>query len=1121
MKITTKKLTQALLILTLTPVFQLVAQTPYINNIDITSSEFGQTVTINGSNFSSNAADLIVRFGAAEGTITLATANLLEVTVPAGATYDNISVTNTSGSTVKTGYSNEQFNLGFGGTSGSIAAFSAQELINESALDIDVYDLCLCDFDRNGLTDIAVANNGSNDIVIHENNSTSTTTNFTRSVLSPGFSTINTTCGDLDGDGWQDLVVTQGGSNNETIFIYRNLASGSMDFSSQITLTLPRNGSNLRFVRRVAIQDLDLDGKPDLVVTNTSDNVIDVFKNNSSQGAISMSSTSQQFTVEASDDRVAGLAGLDVKDLNNDGLPEIITIFNRLPDVFILRNSSEPGSISFEDSQEISANGGFQNLKVGDLNQDGFNDIALTGGTAGTPANTVVLIENQTATTGGAIQMSSHSTITGITAPWGLDLGDVDGDGSTDIVVASVGGTGTLFVLLATDPANFNFTSTSISTTENSRNIKIGDLNGDGKPDLAFTHDVSTGSPGELSIMMNRNCIVPVIDPAEDFEVCTGQTFNLKTTKSPSATYDWKRNGISVGTASELLVDTSSPRVDTYTVTVSDEGCTQTSEPVGVTVESASIAAPNASSSIGTSVVCAGTSVDLMTGQTFTGYEWSGPNGFSSTEQNPSIAAITQEQSGKYSVFGRDADGCISETSEVIVAVENLPVISVNNENEDVFCTGSTAVVTVTNFGTDYSYQWKKDGTEISGQTSTSLNVTESGDYSAVIVSTNSCEFESQPRVLTTVAVPTNSIVTDPVSGLICEDLAISFDAPAGDQNGHPVTHTWDFGDASATENGESVSHTYTDPSTPAVTLTTIYTNLANCPSAVTTANVTVQGVPNTTNGSTISITTGTGDLEKCPSDVLPLSLTDSYANYSWSSDLEPGTEYSTTSTMEASRPVKGDGNVIYTVSATDAALCDFTATAEISLKTALGISIETLETTTVNMNGETEINLEEDQLTVDLSVTNATNITWTPEEIFDAPTSEMVTAIPNDIDILVKVFGTDPGGCLESDSIRIINPIVRAKNVFSPNGDGIGDECWEITNARSKLDGCTIFIFDSKGQIIKQEPINSASQVDDCVWDGTHNGLLLPEGIYYYALKCVNNANVTANLSGSILLGR
>ena len=171
-------------------------------------------------------------------------------------------------------------------------------------------------------------------------------------------------------------------------------------------------------------------------------------------------------------------------------------------------------------------------------------------------------------------------------------------------------------------------------------------------------------------------------------------------------------------------------------------------------------------------------------------------------------------------------------------------------------------------------------------------------------------------------------------------------------------------------------------------------------------------------------------------------------------------------------------------------------------------------------MTGENELTLEKDQFSIDFSVEGATgNISWTPEEVFADPLAQNVTAVPNDVNILIKVFGIDAAGCLESDSIRVIDNLVRAKRVFSPNGDGIGDECWQITNARRLLDGCSIFIFDSKGQIIKQEPI--VNQVDDCIWDGSHNGLALPEGIYYYALKCIDNANIPNGLSGSILLGR
>lgn len=1099
---------------------QLLAQVPYINSIEPTTGTFGETVTISGSNFSTNIAEMEVRFGAAVASITSATASLLEVTVPAGATTDNISVTNTSGSTVKTAYSNQLFHISFGGSKGVAGSFDPQVLVNQVSTDFGPYDLCLCDFDKDGLSDVAVTNNESQNIVIHDNNSTPTTNSFIRSQVSAGVPTINSVCGDLDGDGWPDLVVTQGGGSNFQLFIFRNQANGTVSFSAPITLSIPTNNGDLRFIRRAAIQDLDLDGKPEIIVTNTSDNKIDVFKNNSIQGTITINTTTQQFSMESSDTRAGGLVGLDVKDLNNDGLPEIVGTFNRNSNVYVLPNASQPGTISFEDSKEFSVSGAFQNLKIGDINQDGFNDVILTASNAGIPASAIVIVENKTASAGGSISMESAATISGISSPWGLDIGDIDGDGSIDIAVASTGSPGKVFILLADNPTAFTFTTTEISTTENSRNIKIGDLNGDAKPDLAFTHDITAGGSGELSVVMNRNCVIPVIAQSGTTEVCTGQAFNLTTANSSSATYTWKRNGIDQAeTTNTLVVPTGGEGTFNFTVTMTDEGCAQVSDQVTIIVKNGGITAPTPSSSAGNSVVCSGTEVTLMAGQTYNSYQWTGPDGFTSTDQNPVISSISQAMSGKYKVFGSDANGCVSETKDVVVTVENLPVISVNNADEDIFCTGSSAMLSVTDFGSDYTYAWNKDGAT-TGQTGTTITISESGNYSAIITSVaNSCQFESPARSLSAIAVPTNSITTDPVSGLICEDLPMAFSTPAGDQNDQVVTHTWDYGDTTPTENGAAVTHTYADPATPTVTLTTTYTNVTNCPSTVATKEITVQGVPNTANGSTIAVTTGTGSTDKCPSEELQLSLGDSFTNYSWTSDLEPGTEYSTTNAMGAIRPIKGDPTVSYTVSATDAAGCDFTASVGISLKAAEGISITTIEETNTNDDGETEIQLEEDQLSVDLSVINATGISWTPEEIFDNPEAADVTAIPNDINILIKVFGTDPGGCLESDSIRIINPLVRAKRVFSPNGDGIGDECWEITNARSKLDGCTIFIFDSKGQVIKQEEITP--QTEDCVWDGTRNGLLLPEGIYYYALKCVNNANVPTNLSGSILMGR
>jgi len=1105
---------------------------PYISSIDKTSGTVGETVIITGTNFSTNPADLSVKFGAVEATIVSASANLIEVTVPAGSTLNLVSVTKISSNLIA--YANELFSISFKGQSNVLSSFANLVTFPTGTA---TYDLCLCDFDGNGLSDVAITNSESTEVFVYKNNSTPTTTSFTKitdSDLNIGFRSLNTTCGDLDGDGKSDLIVTQGGSNSNGIFVFKNVSTGIGIFgftriganlaAPDLTLKNKSDG-NIRTARRVEINDLDLDGKPEMILTTESDHVLDIFKNTSNSGNISFNTTPTQ--IELPDGILT--SGLDVKDLNKDGLPEIAVVHDKASDIYIVPNHSEPGTLNFEDHIIVSVSGSFQNLKIGDINKDGFNDIVATDRLS----NKIVVLENTTTGVGATVSMVLKTTITsGISQPWGLDLGDLDGDGTIDIAAASTSGSNIVQIIAGNSSSDFTFYDVeNRNATANSRNIKIGDLNGDGKPDLAFTHKVNSGLAGQVGIFINRNCMLPEITPSGNTEICTGQNLNLEATKSAGATYTWDQdsnkdgvfNNLSVKSGPDNFLDATVTGSGKYRVTVTDGlSCSQVSNIVDITISASGIAAPAASSTpTSGTAVCEGTTVNLFASGSLNSYEWTGPNGYTSTDQNPVLTNVTPEMTGKYIVTGRDLSGCISQEAEVTVVVETLPVIAVNNSGQDIFCLGSTAEISVTNFGNNYSYKWKQDGVDIPSQIGTTLNVTESGNYSAVITSdANSCSHESAARTLTAIPVPTNSITSE---DLICEDLPLVFNAPTGDQNGQPVTHSWDFGDSGSAQNtaeGASVSHTYADAGDYTVTLTTTYTNVETCTPTVKTKQVTIQQIPNSVNIDDVAITSSTGSTEKCPSEALDLSVSDLYTNYSWFT--EPGTILSTTNSLEQiTSPQKGENPVTYTLNATDNAGCDFSAEVTISLKSASGITLTTLEETTVNGNGENEINLKEDQLSVDLGVDNATGISWTPEEIFDDPTSDMVTVFPNDINILVKVTGTDSEGCLESDSIRIINPIIRAKSVFSPNGDGIGAECWEITNARSKLDGCTIFIFDSKGQIIKQESISSASQVDDCIWDGTHKGLLLPEGIYYYALKCTDNTNITSNLSGSILLGR
>jgi len=75
---------------------------PQITSFGVSEVIAGQTVTVNGSGFSSNPAENIVRLGVSEATVVLASYNQLTVRVPFGAETDTVSVRTPQGTGVST-----------------------------------------------------------------------------------------------------------------------------------------------------------------------------------------------------------------------------------------------------------------------------------------------------------------------------------------------------------------------------------------------------------------------------------------------------------------------------------------------------------------------------------------------------------------------------------------------------------------------------------------------------------------------------------------------------------------------------------------------------------------------------------------------------------------------------------------------------------------------------------------------------------------------------------------------------------------------------------------------------------------------------------------------------------
>ena len=103
--------------------------------------------------------------------------------------------------------------------------------------------------------------------------------------------------------------------------------------------------------------------------------------------------------------------------------------------------------------------------------------------------------------------------------------------------------------------------------------------------------------------------------------------------------------------------------------------------------------APTVSSN---SPICAGSNLNLTGTGTGT-YSWSGPNGFTSADQNPNIANATTLASGTYTINVTNANGCVS-TATTAVTVNSNPTATASSNSP--ICAGTSLNLTGGGVGT-------------------------------------------------------------------------------------------------------------------------------------------------------------------------------------------------------------------------------------------------------------------------------------------------------------------------------------------------------------------------------------------------------------------------------------
>jgi hypothetical protein len=315
---------------------------------------------------------------------------------------------------------------------------------------------------------------------------------------------------DVNGDGKLDLVVANYCDN--TFCANGNSVSvllGNGDGTFQAAISY---GSGGAVNMTVAVADVNGDGKPDLLIANQCDNDSDC-----TNGAISVLLGKGDGTFRgAVNYSVGGLypSSIAVGDVKGDGKLDLL-VANECS-----RNDSTNGTVAvllgngngtFRAAANYGSGGQDANsVAVADVNGDGKPDLVVanecrsnssecTSGTVG------VLLGNGDGTFQPAVTYVSG----GIEA-YSVAVGDVNGDGKPDLVVANVSGnsatTGGVSVLLGNGDGTFQAAVTYDSGASNATSVAIAGVNGDGKPDLLVANECSNSecTSGTVGVLLGN-----------------------------------------------------------------------------------------------------------------------------------------------------------------------------------------------------------------------------------------------------------------------------------------------------------------------------------------------------------------------------------------------------------------------------------------------------------------------------------------------------------------------------------------------------------------------------------------------------------------------------------------